>query len=103
MLGDSAHILRKIGDALAARDSRYAAVFAAALALAGEKGLSAHPERVKAQPEKSLDEEWAEAPVVFGPAASPDYGCATPTGGGCGSPSPRPAVVQFIPRRQAAA
>jgi len=37
MLGDSAHILRKVGDALATRGSRYAAVFAAALALAGEK------------------------------------------------------------------
>jgi nitrate reductase delta subunit len=102
MLGDSAHIVRKVGDALAARGSRYAAVFAAALALVGEKGLSEHPERVKAEPEKPLDEEWAEAPVVFGPAASPNYGGAATPGGGCGSAAPRPAVVQFMPRRHAA-
>jgi nitrate reductase delta subunit len=103
MLGDSAHILRKVGDALAARGSRYGAVFAAALALAGEKGLSEHPERVKAEPEKPLDEEWAEAPVVFGPAASPNYGGAAVPGGGCAGASPRPAVVQFMPRPHRAA
>jgi nitrate reductase molybdenum cofactor assembly chaperone NarJ/NarW len=101
MLGDSAHILRKLGDALAARGSRYAAVLAAVLALAGERGLSAHPERAATEPEKPLDEEWAEEPVVFGPAARPDYGCAA-TPGGCGTATPRPAVVQFMPRPHAA-
>jgi len=48
---------------------------------------------VKAEPEKPLDEEWAEAPVVFGPAASPNYGGAAMPG--CGSATPRPAVVQI--------
>ncbi len=87
MLGDSAHLVRKVGDALSAQGSRYAAAFAALLALCGEKGLSAAPPvRV---PEKSLDEEWIEEPVLFGPAGAP---------GGCGGAAPATSVVHFMSR-----
>ena len=39
LLGESADILRALGERLAARGSRYCAVFAALLAIAGERGL----------------------------------------------------------------
>jgi hypothetical protein len=35
-----------------------------------------------------MDEEWAEAPVVFGPAA----------GAACGAPMPTQSIIQFVPR-----
>jgi nitrate reductase delta subunit len=88
MLGDCAHILRAIGEALVANGSRYGAVFAALLAMVGEPGLSAQPPKAAAR-EKSIDEEWIEEPVTFGPAAAT----------GCHSAPPREAVVQFMPRR----
>ena len=88
MLGDCAHILRAIGETLVANGSRYGVVFAALLAMVGEPGLSAEPPKSTAR-EKSIDEEWIEEPVVFGPAAAP----------GCGTSRPREAVVQFVPRR----
>jgi nitrate reductase delta subunit len=73
MLSDCAHIVRKLGDALAARHSPYAAVPAAVLALVGQPGLADNPPLI--EDEKSLDQEWAEEPVIFGPAAAPQ-GCA---------------------------
>jgi nitrate reductase molybdenum cofactor assembly chaperone NarJ/NarW len=80
MLDDCAHILRAIGEALADRESAYAAVFAALLEVAGAKGLAAGKSRREPQAEeKSLDEEWAEEPVVFGPAAAPS--CSVPAPG----------------------
>ena len=88
MLEDCAHILRKVGDALAARDSRYSAVFAALLALAKEPGLTPADRREPIREEKSLDEEWAEEPVVFGPGAS----------SGCNAGLNQPAVIHFMPR-----
>ena len=88
MLCDCAHILRKIGDALAERGSHYSAVFAALLALVGEAGLTPASERKPAPEEKSIDEEWAEEPVVFGPGAKP--AC---TGGRAQS-----SVIHFMPR-----
>lgn len=69
MLGDCAHILRTIGETLQSRESRYAAVFAALLGLIGAEGLSPVA-RKPAEPEKSLDEEWAEAPAFDGMACS---------------------------------
>jgi len=67
-LRDAAHVVRRIGEALAAQDSAYAAVPAAILAWAGERGLAprAAPPR-----DKPLDLEWAEEPVTFGPPAAP--------------------------------
>jgi nitrate reductase delta subunit len=68
MLGDCAHILRSVGEALARRGSGYAAVFGALLTVAGEKGLAqvAPPARVEVEDRKKLDEEWTEQPVLFG-------------------------------------
>lgn len=86
MLGESAHLVRAVGNALVQRRSPYAHVFAAVLALVGEAGLDAAP---VVAPDKPIDEEWAEAPVVFGPGAAPSCGTARP---------PASAVVQFMPR-----
>jgi nitrate reductase delta subunit len=74
MLGDCAHLLRAIGEALRGRDSPYAAVFAALLSLIREPALGSGRHTEPAEPEKSLDEEWAEEPVIFGPAAAPGCG-----------------------------
>jgi nitrate reductase delta subunit len=87
MLGESAHLLRKVGNALATRRSRYASVLAAALASVGERGLDEEP-GAAVEPDKPIDEEWAEAPVVFGPGAAPS----------CGTAPPASAVVKFMPR-----
>ena len=89
MLGDCAHILRALGEALQQRESPYAAVFAALLAMVRQPGLAAVKERTPARGERSIDEEWVEEPVIFGPAGAP---------GGCGSTPPQPSVVQFMPR-----
>jgi nitrate reductase molybdenum cofactor assembly chaperone NarJ/NarW len=76
MLGDCAHILRSIGETLRERGSGYSAIFAGLLSLIGAPGLSQGPRSGPQPEEKSLDEEWAEEPVVFGPAAV--YGEAKP-------------------------
>ncbi len=89
MLGDCSHILRAIGEALEARGSGYAAVFAALLAMVGESGLAAQRRQAPAAREQSIDEEWVDEPVIFGPASA----------AGCGASRPREAVVQFTPRR----
>jgi hypothetical protein len=62
----------------------------AVLALAGEPGVSAGAVAESPQ-EKSLDEEWAEEPVIFGPQAQP-RGC-----------TPKVAPVRFVRRREAGA
>ena len=80
MLGDCAHIVRKIGETLAQRGSRYAAVPAALLTIAGEPGLDGSRASEPPPAEAPIDEEWAEAPA-FGPAN--DSGTA---------------VMQFVPR-----
>ncbi len=75
-LAETAHILRAIGDGLARRGSRYAAVMAALLAVAGEPGLSARmaPRQEGGEEEsaEALDRAWADEPVTFG------GGCAAP-------------------------
>ena len=83
ILSDCAHIVRRIGEALAARHSSYAAVPAAVLDAIGEEGLSEH---APARAEPSLDEQWKEEPVFFGPAG----------GQGCGASTPQVSVVQFV-------
>ena len=87
-LQDCAHVLRKVGDALAARGSRYSAVFAALLGLADQPGLTPPDKRGPIQEEKSLDEEWAEEPVIFGPEAGP----------GCTAGRTHDSVIHFMPR-----
>ena len=93
MLGDCAHIVRAIGQALVNRDSGYGAVAAAILALVGETGLSEPTGKPPPATEKSLDDEWVDEPVIFGPAGAAGCGRSEP------HPKPQPAVVQFMPRR----
>jgi nitrate reductase delta subunit len=85
MLEDCARIVRGIGDALAKCDSAYAAVFSAVLSLAGQRGLGTDPPSTDDR-DRPLDEEWFEAPVVFGPDA------------GCGAKGAATSVIQFMPR-----
>jgi nitrate reductase delta subunit len=79
LLGETADILRGLGDRLAARGSRYSAVFAALLALADEPGLAKKraQESPPAEDLAALDREWKDPEVSFG--------------------GPQP--VQFYPRR----
>lgn len=60
-LGEVAHILRQLGNALLRRRSRYAAVMAALLALGGDEGLD--PQAPTPSPE-DLDRAWEE-PAAF--------------------------------------
>jgi nitrate reductase delta subunit len=79
MLGDCAHIVRGIGEALVRRESAYAAVPGALLAIAGEAGLEVPREALAPEDEPPLDETWAEAPVLFGcGAAKADPSAAQP-------------------------
>jgi nitrate reductase delta subunit len=88
MLSDCAHILRAIGEALRDRASAYAAVLAAALELADEKGLAPPRDDRPDVEERPLDDEWREEPVFFGPS----------NGSGCGAGTPAASVVRFMPR-----
>lgn len=60
LLGECAHVLRKLGNSLNHRGSRYAAVLAALLALAGEEGLDPH---APPPPSEDLDRSWEERPA----------------------------------------
>src|SRR6516225_7058407 len=72
MLGDCAHILRKIGASLASRGSPYAAVFDALLVIAAQPGLELPPAAVTeaASPMNvaHVDDDWVEPPA-FGPGS----------------------------------
>lgn len=68
MLGDCAHILRTVGEALLQRKSCYAAVFQALLSIAGEAGLDPKAAHRKAAESEDLDSDWAEQPA-FAPQA----------------------------------
>ena len=80
MLGETADILRTLGDRLAERGSRYALVFAALLAAAGEPGLTKRiAERPMPGEESSpaaIDKVWMDEPVNFmdGPQPVKFYG-----------------------------
>jgi nitrate reductase delta subunit len=87
MLEDCAHILQAVGERLRKRESAYAAVFGALLDLAGTAGLETRSGQVPEPVEKSLDEEWKDEPVVFGPNAAP-----------CSQRTPSVSVVRFMPR-----
>lgn len=77
MLSDCSHLVRAIGNALVERSSPYAAAFAALLEFIGEKGLDAQPRAsTRRDDDKALDDEWVEAPVLFG------LGCGDARDGG---------------------
>lgn len=87
MLGDCAHIVRKIGETLAQRGSHYAAVLAAVLAVAGEAGLDWSKAVEPPPPEPPIDEDWVDTPAFATPATE----------------SASPAVIRFMPRPRNAA
>ena len=63
MLGDCAHILRAVGEALIRRGSPYSAVFEALLRMIGEKGLDAKAAALAADEREDLDRDWREEPA----------------------------------------
>jgi nitrate reductase delta subunit len=67
LLGECAHVLRKLGNALVKRGSRYAAVPAALLALASEEGLDPH---APVPPPEDIDTSWEERPAFEPPAGA---------------------------------
>jgi len=71
LLGDCAHILRRIGQSLIARRSRYAAVLQALLVLAGEAAIDAAKVPRVTDRAENLDADWFERPAFAGePLAS---------------------------------
>ena len=83
MLDDCAHIVRKVGEALAQRGSPYAAVLAAVLSIAQLPGIDWSKCVEPPPPEPPIDEEWADAPAFAPPAAE----------------AAQTAVMQFVPRK----
>src|SRR5699024_6573187 len=64
MIGEIAHILRQLGNTLLKRDSRYAAVMAALLAIGNEKGLDPS---AKVPPPEDIDRDWEQKPAFAPP------------------------------------
>ncbi|MFA5915428.1 MAG: nitrate reductase molybdenum cofactor assembly chaperone [Burkholderiales bacterium] len=87
LLEDCVHILRAVGERLAAGGSPYAAVFAALLDLHGAAPLAVPKRVVKAQAAPSLDEDWDETPVEFGPEAAAQS-----------AQQSRPQFIRFVPK-----
>jgi nitrate reductase delta subunit len=71
MLGDCAHILREIGEALARQGSPYIAVFQALLSIAGATPVDVASVLRQEPKTENLDREWAEQPA-FAERAGPD-------------------------------
>lgn len=63
-LGEISHVLRQLGNTLLKRDSRYAAVMAALLAIGGEKGLDPS---AKVPPPEDIDRDWEQKPAFAPP------------------------------------
>jgi nitrate reductase molybdenum cofactor assembly chaperone NarJ/NarW len=63
MLADCAQILRRIGEALVSRDSRYAAVLQALLTIAGEAPINTAGIARFAPDTDTLDRDWFEQPA----------------------------------------
>jgi len=72
-LGDVAHILEALAVRLRERDSVYAGLFEALVALAATAEGEALPLLTEDEPEtaEAMDKAWEEAAVVFGPEAAP--------------------------------
>lgn len=87
-LADCAHVLRSLGERLAAGGSRYAAVFDVLLGIAGEPGLDWAKAAAPAEADERLDDDWMDAPA-FGPGSERNSG----------APGAAPAVMHFVPRK----
>jgi nitrate reductase delta subunit len=70
MLADCAHIMKTIARSLIARQSRYAAVPQALIAVAGERPVDSAGIKPVREPVESLDRDWAETPAFAGPPLS---------------------------------
>jgi len=66
MLGDCAHLLKRIGGALIARESPYAAVVQAVLVIAGETPLDPAAVPRVADRDDNTDRDWFEQPAFGG-------------------------------------
>ena len=66
LLGDCAHLLKRIGQALIARGSTYAAVLQALLVIAGEVPLDASAVPRATDRAETLDQDWFEQPAFAG-------------------------------------
>jgi nitrate reductase delta subunit len=97
MLEDCAHILRRIGEVLAQRGSRYAAVLDAVLAVPRLPGIDWSRASEPAPVDPPVDEDWMDAPAFDGPGRA---------GGEAAHGGPRPgegeaAVMHFVPPKAA--
>ncbi len=92
LLEDCVHILRAVGERLSAGGSPYAAVLAALLDLHGAPPLALAKGKAKAQAVQSLDDEWDEAPVEFGPSSGVNAAAAH------GAQQSRPQFIRFVPK-----
>jgi nitrate reductase delta subunit len=83
LIGQPGHVLAALRERLEKRGSPYAAVFAALIALSGERLDAAALAALRAEPDPepddlaALDAAWAEEEVRFGPGA--DAACGTDT------------------------
>jgi nitrate reductase molybdenum cofactor assembly chaperone NarJ/NarW len=91
LIEDCAHILRAIGERLAACGSPYAAVFAALLDLHGAPPLVLSTAAAKPA-SRVQDEDWDEAPVEFGPLAGQNAAAAH------SAQQSRPQFIRFVPK-----
>jgi len=66
ILSDCAHILRRVGQSLIARSSRYAAVLQALLVVAGEDPIDAAGVPPVRERHENLDHDWYEQPAFAG-------------------------------------
>jgi nitrate reductase molybdenum cofactor assembly chaperone NarJ/NarW len=97
LLQEVDHILGSIGSALAGRRSPYAPIFATLLRLAGVRDPASRLD-VSIEDDRShaaIDRAWAEEPVSFLGAASPQAGCA-PAQAGCATSGAEPNEEQAI-------
>ncbi|GHD68700.1 nitrate reductase molybdenum cofactor assembly chaperone [Jeongeupia chitinilytica] len=70
IMADCGHLVRGIGEAVAGRGSRYAAVFDAVLVHAGETGLD-WSKAVEPEPLADIDDDWMDAPAFDKPDEQP--------------------------------
>jgi len=92
LLEDCVHILRAVGERLTLGGSPYAAIFAALLDLHGAAPLATAKHGAKAPVVPSLDEEWDEAPVEFGPPSGINAAAAH------GVQQSRSQFIRFVPK-----
>ncbi|KJS37436.1 MAG: nitrate reductase [Hyphomonas sp. BRH_c22] len=80
LIGEAAHVIEAIGERLKKRQSPYRAIFGALMTLSDRPADKDALADLLAIPEddpddlEALDENWAEAPVTFGPG-TPSDGC----------------------------